>query len=60
MRAEDDEPVFVLLGRDDCAAQTIAYWATLRVEHGKNEPMDQQITEALQLADSMMAWRISR
>lgn len=56
-RARDDEPVFVLLGRDICAPEVIEEWVRLRVESAKNSMTDPQIKEALDLADQMRAWR---
>ena len=56
-RADDDEPVFVLLGRDVAAARTVRDWCTSRIFAGKNKIGDPQIVEALALADAMDAWR---
>lgn len=56
-RARDDEPVFVLLGRDVTAPDTIRRWANERIHAGKNLPGDQQIKEALALAESMEQFR---
>lgn len=44
--AEDDEPVFILLGRDRAAADTVRYWAQRRIELGLNSARDEQIIEA--------------
>jgi hypothetical protein len=56
-RARSDELVFVLLGRDICAAETIRYWAMKRVLLRKNSEHDSQIVEAIALADQMDAER---
>jgi hypothetical protein len=50
-RAHDDEWLFVLLGRDAAAPDTVRFWATRRLEMGKNTIEDPQITEALAWAD---------
>jgi hypothetical protein len=50
-RAEPEEWVFVLLGRDLAAPATIRAWAAERVRLGKNVAGDAQTTEALHLAD---------
>lgn len=50
-RAKMDEMVFVLLGHDIAAGDTIRYWANRRIELGKNKPDDPQIVKALQDAD---------
>lgn len=52
-RAGEDELLFVLLGRDKAAADTIRFWAGRRCELGKNKPDDGQIEEALHLADEI-------
>lgn len=52
-KANDNEMIFVLLGRDQAAADTVRYWAKLRVDLGKNKDDDPQIVEALQCAERM-------
>ena len=52
-KARDDERVFVLLARDAAAPETLRFWASRRVELGKNQPGDPQIVEALDCADRM-------
>lgn len=52
-KAHDDEPTFVLLGRDLVAPAVIREWCRLRCLHGRNTVGDSQITEALELADLM-------
>lgn len=54
-RARDDEWLFVLLGRDVAAAETVIFWAQLRGKLGKNEPADPQIVEARQWAETVLA-----
>ncbi len=49
-RAEPTEMTFVLLGRDNCAPETIRHWCLLRVAKGKNTWDDEQIQEALACA----------
>jgi hypothetical protein len=56
-RAIEDEPVFVLLGRDESAPATIEKWCDLRIGSGKNEFEDAQIQEALELADAMRKYQ---
>ena len=52
-RAKDDELIFVLLGRDSAAPETIRFWANQRVKLGKNRLTDEQILEAFRCADKM-------
>lgn len=52
-RATDNEPIFVLLARDQAAADTVRWWAAKRLEMGLNRPDDPQIREAFDLADRM-------
>jgi hypothetical protein len=51
--AADDELVFVLLARDAAAPVAIRAWAEERIRLGKNLRADDQIREALSLADRM-------
>lgn len=59
-KAEDDEPIFVLLGRDEDAPQVIRRWCIKRVDRGKNAWDDEQIQEALALANKMEEYRRCR
>ena len=59
-RAKDDEPTFVLIGRDEIAPSVIRYWCAQRVMSRKNRPDDPQIVEALNLASSMVEYRASK
>lgn len=45
-KARDDEWLFVLLGRDLAAVDTVRFWIIRRLELGKNAPGDPQIIEA--------------
>lgn len=48
-----EEMVFVLIGRDVAAPETIRYWCKERIRLGKNQPGDPQIVEAMACADTM-------
>lgn len=52
-RAEDDEMIFVLLGRDKAAPFAIQEWARQRILLGKNKTDDTQIKEAYECAEIM-------
>lgn len=52
-RAESDEPMFVLLGRDRMAPALVRLWVSLRREHGEREEV---CAEAEQCAEAMEAW----
>jgi hypothetical protein len=70
-RCADDEPVFVLVGRDRCAADTIRDWVARVTSAWKDElaktssqipletmrAVDLKLAEALNTADQMDAWR---
>lgn len=60
-RALDDEPVFVLLARDPCAAEAVRWWVTLRQALiGKGQkPLEDHamLGEALSTAQAMVEWR---
>jgi N-acetyl-beta-hexosaminidase len=53
-RAEPDEPVFVLLGRDPVAFALIMYWVKLRRTLGNTE--DEVLREAQYCALEMLQW----
>jgi len=57
-RAKDDEPIFVLLGRDLAAFSTIQQWVTSRIVLNKNKIDDPQIQEALALAAEMTIYHV--
>lgn len=52
-KARDDEMTFVLLGRDAAAPVAIRAWIDARIRLGKNEPGDDQISEAEECAQTM-------
>lgn len=52
-RANADEPIFVLIGRDGCAPAAVRAWIAERVYAGKNAVGDAQILEAHAAADEM-------
>lgn len=52
-KADDNEWLFVLLGRDPAAADTIRYWALKRIGLGINEETDAKIVQANRLADEI-------
>jgi hypothetical protein len=60
-RAMDDEPMFVLLGRDPRAPTLVRDWATQRradISLGKRPAADMdQVNYAFELADQMESWR---
>ena len=56
-RAVDDEILFVLLGRDEDAPDTIRDWVRRRVARGKDSLFSPTITEALACANRMDAER---
>lgn len=52
-KAKDNELLFVLMGRDKAAPETIRFWAQERIRLGKNEATDEQILDAEKCADVM-------
>lgn len=54
-KAGDDEMLFVLLGRDEDAPETVRFWAHRRVARGKRAPDHPQIVEALAWAELVEA-----
>jgi hypothetical protein len=52
-KAFDNEPTFVLLARDIVAPEVIREWCRIRCLYGKNKAQDEQIQEALGIADLM-------
>lgn len=52
-KAKPDEWLFVLLGRDWAAGDTVRYWVSRRLELGLNHADDPQIIEALEAARRM-------
>lgn len=55
--AEPDEPMFVLLGRDQHAPEVVRYWAALR-EQMHEDPA--KIVEARECAQAMEQFRAAR
>lgn len=58
-KAKETELVFVLLGRDEAAPDTIRYWIRERIRLGKNTLYDTQMIEAELLACEMTRERKS-
>lgn len=52
-KAADDEPIFVLRGKDMVAPRVVEYWAQLASGVHETEKID----EALNLAEAMRIWR---
>lgn len=52
-KANPEEMIFVLLGRDVAAPSTIRHWIAMRIKLGKNKFADAQIQEALACAETM-------
>lgn len=52
-RANNDEMLFILMGRDIAAPGTVLSWVLERVRLGKNKMSDPQILEALAWADKI-------
>ena len=69
-RAEDDEPLFTLLARDESAPNLVRQWAALHRERRLqgappnsirvNRDYDEKECEALACADAMAEWRRAR
>lgn len=53
-KAEDDEPVFVVLGRDPAAGDTVRYWATLSSHAGYHR--QEKIHDAIEDAEALDEW----
>jgi hypothetical protein len=53
-KADPDEPMFILLGRDPTAPLIVLAWAVLRHHCGHND--ESQLIEAIECARSMQAW----
>lgn len=45
-KAKDDEPIFVLLGRDPVAAKVVRFWIIERIKAGLGTLADKKIQEA--------------
>lgn len=59
-RSKDDEPVFVLVGRDELAAKVVRYWSQL-VDAGTHpdSPSRKKAMDARSEADEFDRWRIA-
>lgn len=49
-RADDNETLFVLLGRDKATPATIRFWVAERIRLGLNKASDRQIVQAEETA----------
>lgn len=59
-KAEEDEPVFVLLGRDAAIVETIEHWIVARIRRNKNKHDDDQIVEARQFIQKIKDYQRAR
>lgn len=58
-KAEDDEPMFVLLARDPAAPHAVRQWAYGERDFGdKSEDHVRKVREAFECATAMELWRI--
>lgn len=55
-RAGHHERLFVLMARDHSAPVAIEAWIKHRLATGKNQPTDQQIKDAQDCVDEMLAY----
>ena len=55
VKAEADEPMFVLLARDPLAANLVEEWAANNIG---SEPQNEKMAEAFQVASDMRNWFI--
>lgn len=53
-KAEPDEPIFVLLARDEHAPQLVELWAALR---NLQDGYTSKVNEAIECAVAMDSWR---
>lgn len=58
--ALEDEPIFVLLGRDASAPAAITAWFADRLNRCKNRAGDPQMIEAREAISAMLDWRAAR
>lgn len=59
-KAADDEPIFVILGRDRAARAAVAAWAQERLRLGLNVAGDEQLVEAAEHTRAMVTYGESR
>lgn len=59
-KAKDDEPIFVLLGRDPNAPETVRFWAERRkiaIEDGQSNDTQRKVQDAYECADAMAMYQ---
>ena len=56
-KADPDEPMFVLLARDELAPTLVSMWACL---YELRDGSPEKVQEALDCADAMIQWRYKR
>lgn len=54
-KAEDDEPLFTLLARDETASMLVELWAYIRLQR---DGYTDQVAEAYLCARQMREWRV--
>jgi hypothetical protein len=59
-KADEEEPIFVLLGRDKTIVPVISYWIMMRIASGKNKHDDPQIQEAREFIEKVKKYQIDR
>lgn len=59
-KAEPDEPMFILLGRDPLASIIVGIWAALRREMEPQNATTDQIHEAFACSDQMLRWAVQK
>lgn len=61
IKAQDDEPMFILLGRDPVAWAVLEYWIELRTIFAHElKQMPEQLIEAMSLVKDMKKWARER
>ena len=55
--AEPDEPMFVLLARDEKSPHLVRQWVAVRAMQDASKVDDEKAREALACADAMERWR---
>lgn len=55
-KARDNEPIFILLGRDPVSSGVIRAWIHQRIAGKKNRAIDPQIMNAMECAAEMEAY----
>lgn len=56
-KAKEDEPMFVLLARDVMAPDIVREWCRQRIKFLNQSPADEQIKEAMAIAQQMEEWK---